>query len=202
MTDFGLSVNEAGKLVDAKVYELQIVALRNASDEIVYDISSMNEVMDSHSALLSLKNNKGLEIDRESIKAIIAEHLSPVKGVEVKNHSYSTLDNIFGTARSAVAAAERDAAYMNAVERGDTAEQERIIMERAEEALKLDCFVGMIPWLLFDFRCPRRLHWIQDHYNTKGLVAADRKHRKLAFYAMQTFYAELANKSIMYTPQH
>jgi beta-glucuronidase len=49
---------------------------------------------------------------------------------------------------------------------------------------------GMSPWLLMDFRSPRRpLAGVQDYYNRKGLLS-DRGQRKLAFYVLQKFYSE------------
>lgn len=47
---------------------------------------------------------------------------------------------------------------------------------------------GTSPWILYDFRCPRRLHELQNYYNIKGLLSADKRHRKLAFYALRDFY--------------
>ncbi|HEY7351315.1 MAG TPA: glycoside hydrolase family 2 TIM barrel-domain containing protein [Terriglobales bacterium] len=49
---------------------------------------------------------------------------------------------------------------------------------------------GMSPWVLMDFRSPRRLlPGIQDYYNRKGLIS-DQGQRKQAFYVLQKFYAE------------
>lgn len=50
---------------------------------------------------------------------------------------------------------------------------------------------GISPWILYDFRCPRRAHVRQGYYNRKGLVDATRTRRKLAFEAMRRFYGEL-----------
>jgi Beta-galactosidase/beta-glucuronidase len=50
---------------------------------------------------------------------------------------------------------------------------------------------GISPWILFDFRCPRRLQVMQNYYNIKGLLSADKKHRKPAFFAMQEFYKDV-----------
>lgn len=47
---------------------------------------------------------------------------------------------------------------------------------------------GMTPWILHDFRCPRRTSILQRYYNTKGLLSADKKHRKMAFYVLREFY--------------
>jgi len=49
---------------------------------------------------------------------------------------------------------------------------------------------GMTPWILADFRSPRRnLPGIQDHWNRKGLIS-DRGIKKKAFYILQKFYSE------------
>jgi beta-glucuronidase len=53
---------------------------------------------------------------------------------------------------------------------------------------KIDYIKGITPWILFDFRCPRRLNVVQDYYNLKGLLSADKKQKKLAFGAMKEFY--------------
>jgi beta-glucuronidase len=51
---------------------------------------------------------------------------------------------------------------------------------------------GMSPWLLMDFRSPRRpLPGIQDYFNRKGLIS-DQGQRKQAFYVLQKFYKEKA----------
>ena len=53
---------------------------------------------------------------------------------------------------------------------------------------------GMTPWILYDFRCPRRTSLIQKYYNRKGLLSEDKKYRKPAFYVLQKFYEELKRK--------
>jgi len=51
---------------------------------------------------------------------------------------------------------------------------------------------GTTPWILMDFRSPRRqLPRIQDFFNRKGLVS-ERGQKKKAFFVMQRFYRELA----------
>jgi len=50
---------------------------------------------------------------------------------------------------------------------------------------------GVSPWILYDFRCPRRIHILQGYYNRKGLLSADKSVRKLAFSAMQEWYASM-----------
>lgn len=48
---------------------------------------------------------------------------------------------------------------------------------------------GMTPWILYDFRAPRRLNLFQNGYNRKGLISDDRKTRKLAFRVLSDFYS-------------
>lgn len=50
---------------------------------------------------------------------------------------------------------------------------------------------GMTPWILYDFRCPRRTGILQKYYNRKGLLSPDKKYRKPAFEVLQKFYQEL-----------
>jgi beta-glucuronidase len=53
---------------------------------------------------------------------------------------------------------------------------------------------GTAPWILMDFRSPRRLlPQIQDYYNRKGLVSS-RGEKKKAFYVMQEFYREMRQR--------
>jgi beta-glucuronidase len=48
---------------------------------------------------------------------------------------------------------------------------------------------GMSPWVLMDFRSPRRLlPGIQDYYNRKGLVS-DKGEKKKAFFVLRDYYA-------------
>ena len=54
---------------------------------------------------------------------------------------------------------------------------------------------GMTPWILMDFRSPRRvLAGIQDYYNRKGLIS-DRGQRKQAFWVLEKFYREKAQEA-------
>jgi beta-glucuronidase len=58
----------------------------------------------------------------------------------------------------------------------------------------IPALAGMTPWILMDFRSPRRtLAGIQDYYNRKGLIS-DRGQRKHAFYVLQKFYQEKAQE--------
>ncbi|MBP5484216.1 MAG: beta-glucuronidase [Bacteroidales bacterium] len=52
-------------------------------------------------------------------------------------------------------------------------------------------FAGTSPWILKDFRSPRRaLNGIQDDYNRKGVLSED-GHRKQAWYVLRDWYMDL-----------
>jgi beta-glucuronidase len=75
-----------------------------------------------------------------------------------------------------------------------TEEYQQSIYEHQIEMLrKIPSLAGMSPWILMDFRSPRRpLPGIQDFYNRKGLIS-NRGERKQAFFVLQNFYRQLMN---------
>nr|WP_308496555.1 hypothetical protein [uncultured Agathobacter sp.] len=44
---------------------------------------------------------------------------------------------------------------------------------------------------MYDFRYLRRTSVNQKYYNTKGLLSADKTHKKMAFSVLQEFYRTL-----------
>ena len=66
--------------------------------------------------------------------------------------------------------------------------QEYLYIETLAMLQKIDQLSGMSPWILVDFRSPRRpLPHIQDDYNRKGLISEDGKKKK-AFWILKEFY--------------
>ena len=72
--------------------------------------------------------------------------------------------------------------------------QAYVYRKQTEQIRKIPYIKGMTPWILYDFRCPRRTSVLQKYYNTKGLLSADKKYIKPAFYVLQKFYQELAEE--------
>ena len=69
--------------------------------------------------------------------------------------------------------------------------QENIYQHQIGMLKRIPFLRGTSPWILMDFRSPRRpLPGIQDYWNRKGLVS-DRGEKKKAFYVMQRWYREL-----------
>ncbi|MEL6562287.1 MAG: glycoside hydrolase family 2 TIM barrel-domain containing protein, partial [Bacteroidota bacterium] len=72
--------------------------------------------------------------------------------------------------------------------------QEYLYREQIEMLRKIPTLRGMTPWILVDFRSPRRnLPIIQDGWNRKGLIS-DRGFKKKAFYVLKAFYDEMEKK--------
>lgn len=76
-----------------------------------------------------------------------------------------------------------------------TEECQAYIFEKQVETLRgIDYVRGMTPWILYDFRCPRRTSVIEGYYNRKGLLNPDKTYKKPAFYILQRYYQELKEK--------
>ena len=66
--------------------------------------------------------------------------------------------------------------------------QENLYIENLAMLEKIDGLAGMTPWILKDFRSPRRvLDGIQDYYNRKGVVS-DKGEKKKAFFVLKQWY--------------
>ncbi len=66
--------------------------------------------------------------------------------------------------------------------------QENLYQENCAMLDKIDGLAGTTPWILKDFRSPRRLlTGIQDYYNRKGLFS-DKGEKKKAFYVLKKWY--------------
>ena len=73
-----------------------------------------------------------------------------------------------------------------------TEEYQAYVYRRQIETIrKISYIKGMTPWILYDFRCPRRTSSIQNYYNRKGLLSEDKKYRKPAYDVLKKFYGEI-----------
>jgi beta-glucuronidase len=71
--------------------------------------------------------------------------------------------------------------------------QRHIYEEQIKSFRQIPYLKGISPWILFDFRCPRRTNVFQRGYNRKGLLGEDKVTRKKAFAVLQEFYREIAD---------
>ena len=66
--------------------------------------------------------------------------------------------------------------------------QENLYIQNVEMLEKIEGLAGTTPWILKDFRSPRRvLPGVQDYYNRKGLFS-DKGEKKKAFFVMKKWY--------------
>jgi beta-glucuronidase len=74
--------------------------------------------------------------------------------------------------------------------------QEDLYIHSVNMLKKIPGLAGTTPWILKDFRSPRRLlPGLQDDFNRKGLVS-DKGQKKKAFFVMQKWYNELKLKQV------
>ncbi|MEP6930389.1 MAG: glycoside hydrolase family 2 TIM barrel-domain containing protein [Flavobacterium sp.] len=72
--------------------------------------------------------------------------------------------------------------------------QEYLYIQNLKMIEKIPHLSGLSPWILVDFRSPRRLlPGIQDEYNRKGLISNDGQKKK-AFYIMHDWYEKKKNE--------
>jgi beta-glucuronidase len=70
--------------------------------------------------------------------------------------------------------------------------QERLYQHQVGMLARIPFLAGTAPWILKDFRSPKRpLPDIQDYFNRKGLFS-ERGEKKKAFFVLQDWYAQLA----------
>jgi beta-glucuronidase len=72
--------------------------------------------------------------------------------------------------------------------------QERVFRHQVPMLKRIPFLSGTSPWVLMDFRSPRRvLPGVQDFFNRKGLIS-ERGDKKKAFFVMQEFYRAKAQE--------
>ena len=80
----------------------------------------------------------------------------------------------------------------DASERWTEEYQENLYQHQLGMFKRIPFLRGTAPWILTDFRSPRRpLPKIQDYWNRKGLISSSGEKKK-AFYVMQQYYRELS----------
>jgi beta-glucuronidase len=72
--------------------------------------------------------------------------------------------------------------------------QEAIYQNQLKLITGIDGLRGITPWILVDFRSPKRLNpTYQDYWNRKGLIS-ETGQKKKAFYVLKEFYDEMEKK--------
>ena len=85
--------------------------------------------------------------------------------------------------------------HSDATERWTEEYQASIYQHQIAMLQRIPFLRGMSPWILVDFRSPRRpLPGVQDFYNRKGLVS-NQGEKKKAFFVLQEYYRSLAGSA-------
>jgi beta-glucuronidase len=72
--------------------------------------------------------------------------------------------------------------------------QESLFKNQLAMLSKIGNLRGISPWILVDFRSPRRPHPVyQNYWNRKGLISETGK-KKLAFNVLRNFYDQIQMK--------
>ncbi|MCL2722201.1 MAG: hypothetical protein FWD47_12805, partial [Treponema sp.] len=188
---------------------------RNRASVIIWSIGNENADTDSRLDFMSRLAIKAKEIDESRLvsaaclikheKLMIEDRLEEFLDVIGINEYYGWYDPDFDKLPQLLANSNPKKPVLICEFGGDarlgnrgtidelwTEDNQRFIYERQVETFKKCPYIaGTTPWIFYDFRCPRRLNPYQEGFNRKGLIDADRKTKKLAFYVMQEFYGGL-----------
>ncbi len=185
---------------------------RNRASVIIWSIGNENEDSDARLEFMSNLARKAKELDTTrmisaaclvDLKELrIADRLADVIDIIGLNEYYgwyepdfSKLIKIFDNSKpgkpviiSEFGADARAGARGSKDDLYTEDRQLQIYRDQINTLSKISYIKGISPWILFDFRCPRRLHTMQHYYNIKGLLSADKSYKKPAYFAMKEFY--------------
>jgi len=88
---------------------------------------------------------------------------------------------------------DAQAGYRGSIEDFFSEDRQNFIYEKQIPILTNTPYVrGLSPWILYDFKSPRRTNNFQEGYNRKGLIAEDKKTKKMAYSTVQELYKRLS----------
>lgn len=188
---------------------------RNRASVAIWSVGNENADSDARLSFMSRLADKARELDgtrpisaaclinheKLAIEDRLAEHLDII-GV---NEYYGWYDPDFGKLPRILENSNPDKPVVvcefgggaRSGQRGSvddlfTEDKQKRLYEKQVEVIRACPYIkGTTPWILYDFRCPRRLNRYQEYFNRKGLIDSDRTTKKPAFAVMAEFYASL-----------
>ena len=147
---------------------LNLITVNYFAQEQIINIPNRN--------IISLNGDWSVIINPYKIETLIIDIMNYKKNIlRMQNHNRGALYELHG----------------DEVTRWTEEFQNAIYREQISMLSKIEFLKGMSPWILYDFRSPRRsLPHIQDYFNRKGLISND-GYKKEAFYTLQKFYNKL-----------
>jgi len=213
---WGIAFDHADTYHDAENQLAELVLRdRNRASVIIWSVGNENADTDERLAFMSglIRKVKELDPSRPVSAACMLDYVHHAMADRLIDHldvigvnqyygwyrpDFNDLIQLFANSRPAKPViitefgADAYPGLRGTVDEKGTEDCQQEIYKKQVDALGGIAYVkGCSPWILYDFRCPRRLHVTQNYYNTKGLLSADKTHRKLAFHVMQQFYAGL-----------
>jgi beta-glucuronidase len=193
-----------------------VIRDRNRASVVIWSVGNENADSDERLSFMSRLAYKTRELDGtrpvsaaclvDHERLLIADRLADALDIIGLNEYYGWYDPDFSKLPTILANSDpakpvvicEFGADARAGERGGigdrwTEDYQAWLYERQIEVFRSCSYIkGVTPWILYDFRCPRRLNHYQEGFNRKGLVDADRKTKKLAFDVLATYYAAIA----------
>jgi beta-glucuronidase len=187
---------------------------RNRASVIIWSVGNENADTDSRYAFMSKLARKAKDLDETRLvsaaclikheKLLIQDRLTDVLDVIGINEYYGWYDPDFEKLPQILDNSKPDKPVLicefgggaRLGQRGSaddlfTEDKQKRLYEQQVETFKKRVYIaGTTPWILYDFRCPRRLNRYQEGFNRKGLIDADHTTKKPAFFVMQKFYSE------------
>ena len=213
---WAIAFDDDDTLADARnQLEELVLRDRNRASVIVWSVGNENPDTDERLAFMSALAARAREMDgTRCISAAclvneaelrIEDRLSSVLDIIGLNEYYGwykpdfselgrLIDNSAPDRPVVISECGADARYGNhgTIDMKWTEEaQAEVYRRQVDEISRTDYIRGMTPWILYDFRAPRRQNIWQEGFNRKGLVDSDRVHRKMAFDVLAGFYESI-----------
>jgi beta-glucuronidase len=187
---------------------------RNRAGVIIWSVGNENPDTDERLAFMSGLTKKARELDETRLvsaaclvnhtKLKIEDRLSEFTDIIGINEYYGWYDPDFDKLSRLLSNSSPDKPVMitefgagaRSGQRGSVNDlfsedyQRALYLKQIATFKRYPFIAGLSPWILYDFRCPRRFNRYQEGFNRKGLIDADRKTKKLAFFVMRDFYKQ------------
>lgn len=166
-----------GRLAEC-AHKLDCTRMVSAACLVNYEKNAIEDRLEQYLDIIGLNEYCGWYTAEWCMLPELFENSDPKKPVIITEFGADAYPNLRGTI----------------TDKGTEDCQAYVYERQIENIRKIPYIKGMTPWILYDFRCPRRTSVNQRYYNTKGLLYADKKHKKLAFYVLQDFYRSMSKK--------
>lgn len=185
---------------------------KNRASVIIWSVGNENEDTDDRLSFMSRLAETAKHVDPSRLvsaaclvnqrKLAIEDRLMPYLDVIGNNEYYGWYDQDFTKLPRILANSHLDkpvviTEFGGGARLGTRGSEEEMWTEEYQKrlyekqfAMQRSCpFIqGCTPWILYDFRAPRRMNRHQEGFNRKGLIDSDHKRKKLAWQVVHDYY--------------